>query len=56
MAKRKLFIVKPDPPTGVCERCSAHFTGDNIPAQFDAHECKPLESSQNALRIVRDRK
>jgi hypothetical protein len=23
-------------------------------AQFEAHKCKPVDSSQNALRIVRE--
>ena len=47
---------------GVCEKCSAEF--DSLPsgqaadweiqAQFDAHKCKPLDASQNALRVVRE--
>jgi tRNA(Ile2) C34 agmatinyltransferase TiaS len=55
MQKRKLRIVKQTPPAiGVCERCNAQFKGDGIQAQFDAHKCKPMDSSQNALRIVRE--
>jgi inhibitor of KinA sporulation pathway (predicted exonuclease) len=26
----------------------------SIGDQFDAHKCKPIDSSQNALRIVRE--
>jgi hypothetical protein len=45
---------------GVCERCSSEF-GPNLAAQaaeaeikaaFEAHTCLPLDSRQNALRIV----
>jgi hypothetical protein len=63
MQKRKLRIVKksPSPVIGVCERCNAQFTSsasfgaaDEIQTQFDAHKCKPIDSSQNALRIVRE--
>jgi len=39
---------------GVCERCNAQFKDADIQAQFDAHKCKPMDSSQNALRIVRE--
>ena len=52
MPKRKLRIVKQG--LGVCERCSAQFKDADIQAQFDAHKCKPTDSSQNALRIVRE--
>jgi hypothetical protein len=54
--KRKLRIVKRNPTLAVCEYCSAQFRGSDseIKAAFDAHECKPLDSSQNALRIVRE--
>ena len=55
MPKRKLRIVKQTPSAiGMCERCNAQFKDPNIQAQFDAHECKPIDSSQNALRIVRE--
>jgi len=56
MAKRKLRIVKKSPPPaiGVCERCNAQFKGENIEEQFDAHKCKPIDSSQNAVRIVKE--
>jgi hypothetical protein len=52
MAKRKLRIVKQG--LGICERCNAQFSDPDIQVQFDAHKCKPLDSSQNALRIVRE--
>jgi hypothetical protein len=61
MAKRKLRIVKQGPPTtGICERCNAQFksslpNGDSdITLQFRMHKCKLIDSSQNALRIVRE--
>jgi hypothetical protein len=55
MPKRKLRIVKQAPPAiGVCERCNSQFKDADIQVQFDAHKCKPLDSSQNALRIVRE--
>jgi hypothetical protein len=55
MQKRKLRIVKQSPPAiGVCERCNSQFKGEDIQAQFDAHKCKPVDSSQNSLRIVRE--
>jgi len=63
MQKRKLRIVKKSPPPviGVCERCNAQFksslsfgSADDIQTQFEAHKCKPVDSSQNALRIVRE--
>jgi hypothetical protein len=62
MPKRKLRIVKiaPPPIIGVCERCNAQFkssapdTDADIAAQFDAHKCQPLDSSQDALRIVHE--
>jgi len=55
MPKRTLRIVKQAPPAiGVCERCSAQFKGEDIQSQFDAHKCKPIDSSQNALRVVRE--
>jgi hypothetical protein len=56
MPKRKLRIVKRSPTLAVCERCSSQFHGTDteIAAAFDAHDCKPLDSSQNALRVVRE--
>jgi hypothetical protein len=49
------------PALGVCERCNAQFPAEpgadaraSIRAQFDAHMCKMVDSSQNALRIVRE--
>ena len=60
MHERKLRIAKiaPPPVIGLCERCNAQFTSSSpdtdadIAAQFDAHKCQPLDSSQDALRIV----
>jgi hypothetical protein len=63
MTKRKLRIVKKTPSMmGVCERCSSEFASSlsakdaeaEIKAAFDAHKCVPLDSSQNALRVVRE--
>jgi hypothetical protein len=65
MPKRNLRIVRNSGRTaiGVCECCNAQFksdgdfTGDpieEIREQFGNHICKPLDSSQNALRIVRE--
>ncbi len=64
MAKRKLRIVKTSPTLlGVCERCSLQFNSDRpaiteaeseIAAAFKAHKCLPVDSSQNALRVVRE--
>jgi hypothetical protein len=57
MATRQLRIVKRTPSVlAVCEKCSAEFTGSDaeIRAAFDAHTCAPLDSSQNALRVVRE--
>jgi len=59
MPKRNLRIVKRVrniAALGICERCSAQFSADPgsgnaesaIQKQFNAHECKPLDSSQNA--------
>jgi hypothetical protein len=39
---------------GVCERCGSEFSGAEMQAAFVAHKCKPLDASQNALRIVRE--
>ena len=61
MQKRKLRIVKRTPPAlGICERCNGQFKSSlsspnaDIQAQFDAHKCTLTDSSQNALRIVRE--
>jgi len=69
MPNRKLRIVKRTkdiPVLGICERYSAQFPADphrlddlskaehNIQEQFEVHTCKPTDSSQNALRIVRE--
>jgi hypothetical protein len=63
MPKRKLRVVKKTPSMlGVCERCSSEFGSlrsgqaaeTEVRAAFDAHKCVPLDSSQNALRIVRE--
>ncbi len=67
MANRQLRIVKWTEGVsviGVCEHCNAQFKADvigqlqkaqaSINEQFAAHKCKPMDSSQNALRIVRE--
>lgn len=65
MPKRKLRIVRNDGNSalGVCEHCNAQFksdgmvTGDpieEIRERFANHICEPMDSSQNALRIVRE--
>ena len=67
MPKRNLIIVKRVaniPVLGICEYCNAQFSADGkgmeiegqlaIQKQFDAHKCKRLDESQNALRIVRE--
>jgi hypothetical protein len=55
MPKRELRIVKQTSPAiGVCERCNTQFKDVEIQAQFDAHKCNPVDSSQNALRIVHE--
>jgi len=58
MPKRKLRIVKQTSPMiGVCERCNSQFKGESeqkVKTEFDAHKCKLIDSSQNALRIVRE--
>jgi hypothetical protein len=63
MPIRKLRIVKKTPVVlGVCERCGSEFRSllsgkdaeAEIQAAFDSHKCKPLDSSQNALRVVRE--
>jgi hypothetical protein len=65
MEKRKLRIVKrtPAPMIGICEACNQQFQSRESDANraeweisktFASHECKPVDSSQNALRIVRE--
>jgi hypothetical protein len=63
MPIRKLRIVKKTPiMLGVCQQCGfefgSRFSGSSaeaeIKAAFDAHKCAPLDSSQNALRVVRE--
>jgi hypothetical protein len=64
MPKRSLRIVKPTAPLlGVCERCNSQFRSNlprladaqvEIASAFDAHKCILLDSSQNALRVVRE--
>jgi hypothetical protein len=65
MSKRKLRIVITGGRAylGVCERCSLQFRStlpDQVKAEaemfaaFDFHKCLPLDSSQNALRVVRE--
>jgi len=62
MANRRLRIVKESPPPviGVCERCSAQFKSSrhdaiaDVASQYESHKCKPIDSSQNALRVVRE--
>jgi len=64
MLRHNLRIVKRTPiALGICERCNSQFKSNQpaeddmeaeIRAQFDAHKCKPMDSSQNALRIVRE--
>jgi hypothetical protein len=62
MQKPNLRIVRkaPLPAIGVCERCNAQFKSNlpsstaEIKALFLVHKCKPVDSRQNALRIVRE--
>ncbi|HTW59083.1 MAG TPA: hypothetical protein VMD99_13205 [Terriglobales bacterium] len=69
MAKRNLRVVKwlgITPAVAVCTYCASTFkvpldslkrTADaqeSLRKQFDTHKCKLLDSSQNALRIVRE--
>ena len=64
MPKRILRLVKTSPDfLGVCERCGSQFKSalpvqskaeDEVAAAFYAHKCLPLDSSQNALRVVRE--
>jgi len=63
MAKRNLRIVRETPLLSICEYCYMRFSSEVMPseaakcdirAQFNVHKCKLLDSSQNALRIVRE--
>jgi hypothetical protein len=57
MEKRKLRIVKRTPSLlGICEHCNSQFTGTDpeVQAAFDAHKCKLVDSSQNAVRVIRE--
>jgi hypothetical protein len=63
MAKRKLRIVRDHPLLGICEYCNVQFSSglmpieaakDDIQERFNVHKCKLTDSSQNALRIVRE--
>lgn len=48
---------------GVCEACNEQFKSQapaenkaewEISTAFASHKCKPMDTSQNALRIVRE--
>ena len=69
MPKREMRILKyigPAPSLAVCTSCSQQFkmapdgtlTGDEAIArlqiEFEQHECKQLDESQTAARIVRE--
>ncbi len=69
MPEREMRIVKyigPAPYLAVCTRCSQQFkvppditltamdAEANLQAEFSRHECKQLDESQNAARIVRE--
>jgi hypothetical protein len=69
MAKRMMRIVKmigPAPYLAVCTKCGQQFkvtsgksftvedATQTLQGQFDAHECKPEDASQAAVRIVRE--
>jgi len=69
MEKRNLRVIKwlgTVPAVGVCTHCAANFnvplnshkrTSDapeSLRKQFAEHKCKPMDSSQNALRIVHE--
>lgn len=67
MPSRAIRIVKhigTTPCIAVCTFCNLQFKASTahlrcvsdatarLQSQFDAHKCKPMDSSQNALRIV----
>jgi hypothetical protein len=69
MANREMRVVKyigPAPFVAVCTNCSQQFkvppditmtAGEaqaTLQAEFSKHECKRLDESQNAARIVRE--
>jgi hypothetical protein len=58
MPKRNLRWVKTAPSLlGACERCNSQFKGDSeaeIRFAFEAHKCTAVDSSQNAMRVVRE--
>lgn len=64
MLNRKLRFVRIKPtPMAVCERCNCQFVSKmpvygaaktEIEREFKFHECEPLDSSQNALRVVHE--
>jgi hypothetical protein len=64
MAQRKFRIVKTTPTiAGVCEKCGVLFETNltdlhraeaKIASMSFAHKCQSLDSSQNALRVVRE--
>ena len=68
-SKKKLIITCETaglPLMGVCEACGSRFETNSenrsslehakaqLRYEFDRHECKPLDASQNAVRIVRE--
>jgi hypothetical protein len=69
MEKRTMRIVQsmgPAPYLAVCTHCNQQFkvpadvihtveaATDNLQDQFARHKCRLVDSSQNALRIVRE--
>jgi hypothetical protein len=63
MQKRELLIVgrKGDVLLGACRACGAQFRSGapndaegELKVMFDRHKCVPMDSSQNALRVVRE--
>jgi len=68
MVKRNLRIIKSEggtPSLGICEYCNMKFEAarneggfisdkGDVREQFDAHKCKRLDASQNAVRVVRE--
>jgi hypothetical protein len=71
MPKRAIRIVKhigATPCVAACTHCSQQFkasTSDirsvkdataSLQSQFDVHKCKPIDSGQDAPRIVREAK
>jgi hypothetical protein len=65
MPKRELLIVRRNAAglLGVCRACNEQFQSgaaddriakSELTIMFNVHQCKPVDSSQNALRIVRE--